>query len=101
MQALSRRMPASGVLNSANAERTRVAKFTLRAVFREPDGTVTNIADSWPLMSVALEDAKAEADGQTWDQSRAFANAFEIADESGQALTWRPFRIQGRTVSWA
>ena len=78
-----------------------MAKFTLRAVFREPDGKVTNIADSWPLMSVTLEDAKAEADGQKWDQSRAFANAFEIADDSGQALTWRPFRTQGRTVFWA
>ena len=78
-----------------------MAKFTLRAVFREPDGKVMNIADSWPLMSVTLEDAKAEADDQKWDQSRVFANAFEIADESGQTLTWRPFRAQGRAVSWA
>ena len=78
-----------------------MAKFTLRAVFREADGKVTNIADSWPLMSVTLEDAKVEADGQKWNQSRVFANAFEIADESGQALTWRPFRTQSRTVSWA
>src|SRR5689334_13466866 len=96
-----RRMPASGVLDYANTGRTRMAKFTLRAVFREPDGKVTNIADSWPLLSVNLEDAKAEADSQPWDQSRVFANAFEIADESGQALTWRPFRTQGRTVFWA
>ena len=78
-----------------------MAKFMLRAVFREPDGTVTNIADSWPLMSVALEDAKAEADGQNWDQSRVFANAFEIIDEAEQALTWRPFRTQGQAASWA
>ena len=76
-----------------------MAKFTLRAVFREPDGKVTNIADSWPLTAVTLEDAKAEADSQTWDQSRVFANAFEITGEAGQALTWRPLRTQA--VSWA
>ena len=79
----------------------RMAKYTLRAVFREADGKVTNIADSWPLTSVTIEEAKAEADEQKWDQSRVFANAFEIADESGRALTWRPFRTEDKDASWA
>jgi len=79
----------------------RMAKFTLRAVFREPDGKVTNIADSWPLTAVTLEDAKAETDEQTFDQSRVFANAFEITDVSGRALTWRLFRTKGQAVWWA
>ena len=78
-----------------------MAKYTLRAVFREVDGKVTNIADSWWLISITLEEAKAEADEQKWDQSRVFANAFEIADESGRALTWRPFRTEDKNASWA
>ena len=32
-----------------------MAKYTLRAVFREADGKVTNIADSWRLTSVTIE----------------------------------------------
>jgi hypothetical protein len=73
-----------------NEQEHRMAKYTLRAVFREPDGKATNIADSWPLTAATLEDARAETDKQRWDQSRVFANAFEIADESGRVLTWRP-----------
>ena len=78
-----------------------MAQYTLRAVFREVDGKVTNIADSWRLTSVTLEEAKAEADEQKCDQSRVFANAFEIADVSGRALTWRPFRTEDKDASWA
>jgi hypothetical protein len=77
-----------------------MAKYTLRAVFREAGGKLTTIADSWPLTTVTLEEAKAETGGQKWDQSRVLANAFEIVDEVGRALTSRPFRTQGQVVSW-
>ena len=78
-----------------------MAKFTLRAVCRDADGKVINIAENWPLTAVTLEGAKAEVDGQKWDQSRVFANAFEIVDESGRALIWRPFRTGVGPASWA
>jgi len=72
----------------------------LRAVSRADDGTVSNIADSWPLTSVNIADAQAEVDRQKWFQTRQLANAFEIVDESGRALAWRPFRTEGRGATW-
>ena len=44
-----------------------------------------------------LGDAKAEVDRQQWRAPGDVANAFEITDESGNALTWRAFRTWGRT----
>jgi hypothetical protein len=85
----------------AQSRRRAVAKYTLRAVSRAEDGTVSNIADSWPLTSVSIEDAKAEADRQKWFQSRELANAFEIVDASGRVLAWRPFRTEGKDVTWS
>ncbi len=78
-----------------------MAKYTLRAVTRNEDGTVVNIADSWPLTSATLEDAKAEADRQKWFQNRELANAFDIVDLSGRTLAWRPFRTDGGNTSWS
>ena len=78
-----------------------MAKFTLRAVSRQEDGKVTNIADSWPLIAPSLEEAKAEADGQKWFQNRELANAFEIVDQSGKTLTWRPFCEGDEDASWS
>ena len=77
-----------------------MARYTLRAVSRQPDGTITNIADSWPLMSASIEEAKAEADRQKWYQNRELANAFEIVDEAGRTLTWRPFRTGEEDTVW-
>ena len=77
-----------------------MAKSMLRAVSRADDGTVSNIADSWPLTATSIEDAKAEVDGQKWFQTRELANAFEIVDESGRTLAWRPFRTEGKDAGW-
>jgi hypothetical protein len=76
-------------------------QYTLRAVSRQEDGTVTNIADSWPLAATNIEEAKAEADRQKWYQSRDLANAFEIVDQSGVALTWRVFRTGLEDATWS
>ena len=78
-----------------------MAKYTLRAVMRNEDGTVTNVADSWPLTSTNLDEAKAEADKQKWFQNRELANAFDIVDESGRPLVWRPFRAGGGDATWS
>ncbi len=78
-----------------------MAKYTLRAVTRNEDGAVVNIADSWPLTSATLEDAKAEADRQNWFQNRELANAFDIVDLSGRTLAWRPFRVEGSDITWS
>ncbi len=77
-----------------------MAKYTLRAVSRNPDGTVTDIADSWPLNSRSLEEARAEADRQKWGERSDVANAFEIVDEAGRMLTWRAFHEDGEEASW-
>jgi hypothetical protein len=78
-----------------------MAKFTLRAVSRQEDGKVTNVADSWPLLALSIEEAKSEADKQKWFPSRDLANAFEIVDEGGRTLTWRPFREGGEDAPWS
>jgi hypothetical protein len=75
-------------------------RYALRAVSRDADGRVTNIADSWPLTSISVEDAKLEADRQKWEQRRDLANAFEIIDESGGVVTWRRFREAGEEPEW-
>ena len=78
-----------------------MAKYTLRAISRLENGTVTNVADSWPLTSTSLDEAKAEADKQKWFQSRELANAFDIVDQSGRTLAWRPFRSGSEDVMWS
>ena len=78
-----------------------MARYTLRAVSRDAGGRVSNIADSWPLTSTSIEEAKAEADRQNWEQRRDLANAFEITDASGCVLTWRRFREAGEEPVWS
>ena len=76
-------------------------KYMVRAVSRDADGKVTDIADTWPLNATTIEDAKAEVDRQHWREPGDVANAFEITDASGNALTWRPFRKGGKPASWS
>ena len=76
-------------------------KYMVRAVSRDLNGKVTDIADTWPLNATTVEDAKAEVDRQHWREPGDVANAFEITDESGNALTWRPFRKGGMPASWS
>jgi hypothetical protein len=78
-----------------------MARYTLRAVTRNEDGTVSNVADSWPLTSTSLDEAKAEADKQKWFQDRELANTFDIVDEAGRTLAWRPFRVGGGDATWS
>ncbi len=78
-----------------------MTKYTLRAVTRNEDGAVINVADSWPLTSATIEEAKAEADRQKWFQNRELANAFDIVDLSGRTLAWRPFRTGGDSTTWS
>jgi hypothetical protein len=76
-------------------------KFVLRAVSRDSNGTATDIANSWPLNATTLDEARAEADRQTWGEAWDVANAFEITDEVGNVLAWRPFRKGGEDASWS
>ncbi len=76
-------------------------KYMVRAVSRDINGKVTDIADTWALNASSLEDAKAEVDRQHWREPGDVANAFEITDASGHALTWRPFRKGGKPASWS
>jgi len=76
-------------------------KYMVRAVSRDINGKVTDIADTWPLNASSVEDAKAEVDRQHWREPGDVANAFEITDESGNALTWRSFRTGGKPASWS
>jgi len=41
-------------------------KYMVRAVSRDLNGKVTDIADTWPLNATTVEDAKAEVDRQHW-----------------------------------
>jgi hypothetical protein len=79
----------------------RRMKYMVRAVSRDIDGKVTDIADTWPLNASSVEDAKVEVDRQHWREPGDVANAFEITDESGNALTWRAFRTGGKAASWS
>ena len=72
-----------------------MVKYVLRAVSRDSNGKATDIADSWPLNATTLHEAKAEADRQKWGEAWDVANAFEIADETGNVLAWRSFRKGG------
>jgi len=74
-------------------------KYMVRAVSRDIDGKVTDIADTWPLNASSVEDAKVEVDRQHWGEPGDVANAFEITDESGNALTWRAFRTGSKPAS--
>jgi hypothetical protein len=74
-------------------------KYMVRAVSRDLNGKVTDIADTWPLNATTVEDAKAEVDRQHWREPGDVANTFEITDESGNALSWRPFRKGGKPAS--
>lgn len=76
-------------------------KYMVRAVSRDTNGKVTDVADTWPLNATTVEDAKAEVDRQHWREPGDAANAFEITDASGNALTWRPLRKGGTPVSWS
>ena len=76
-------------------------KYMVRAVSRDISGKVTDVADTWPLNASSVEDAKAEVDRQHWREPGDVANAFEITDESGNALAWRPFRTGGEAASWS
>ena len=76
-------------------------KFMLRAVTRDNNGKITDIANTWPLNATSLKDAKAEADRQQWREPGDVANAFEITDEAGNALTWRAFRKANEDQSWS
>ena len=76
-------------------------KYMVRTVSLDPNGKVTDIADTWPLNATTVEDAKAEVDRQHWREPGDVANAFEITDPSGNALTWRPFRKGGKPASWS
>lgn len=72
-----------------------MVKYVLRAVSRDSKGKATDIADSWPLNATTLLEAKAEVDRQKWGEAWDVANAFEIADETGNVLVWRSFRKEG------
>lgn len=91
--------------NQSRGKRERVrssmTRYTLRAVSRDVDGRVTNIADWWPLTSISIEEARIEADRQKWEQRRDLANAFEIIDASGGVVTWRRFREAGEEPVWS
>ena len=76
-------------------------KFILRAVSRDSNGNATDIANSWPLNATTLSEAKAEADRQQWREAADVANAFEITDEAGRPLTWRPFRRESENAAWS
>ena len=76
-------------------------KYMVRAVSRDANGKVTDIADTWPLNATTIDDAKAEVDRQHWREPGDVANAFEITDASGNALTWRSFRKGGKPASWS
>jgi hypothetical protein len=76
-------------------------KYMVRAVSRDVAGKVTDIADTWPLNSATVADAKAEVDRQHWREPGDVANAFEITDEAGNALAWRPFRKGGKPPTWS
>jgi hypothetical protein len=79
----------------------RRMKYMVRAVSRDIDGKVTDVANTWPLNASSVEEAKAEVDRQHWREPGDVANAFEITDESGNALTWRSFRTGGKPASWS
>ena len=76
-------------------------KYMVRAVSRDLNAKVTDVADTWPLNATTVEDAKAEVDRQHWREPGDVANAFEITDSSGNALTWRPFRTGPKRASWS
>ena len=46
-----------------------MARYTLRAVSRDPDGKVTDVTDSWSLNALSPVEAKAEADSQRWGKA--------------------------------
>jgi hypothetical protein len=77
-----------------------MTRYILRAVCRCSNGTVANIVESWFLGSCTLAGAMAQADRQHWGEFWDEANAFEITDETGRLITWRPFRSQGEAASW-
>ena len=64
-------------------------KYMVRTVSRNVSGKVTDIADTWPLNADSLDDAKAEVDRQHWREPGDVANALEITNKSGNALTSR------------
>jgi hypothetical protein len=76
-------------------------KYMVRAVSRDSNGKVRDIADTWPLNATTIEEAKAEVDRQQWREPWDVANAFEITDEAGNALTWRAFRKGHENASWS
>ena len=76
-------------------------KYMVRAVSRDINGKITDIADAWPLNAGSIEEAKVEVDRQHWREPGDVANAFEITDESGNSLAWRPFRTGGEAASWS
>jgi hypothetical protein len=63
-------------------------KYMVRAVSHDTNGKVTDSEDTSPLNATTVEDA---VDRQHWREPRDVANAFEIADASKNALSWRPF----------
>lgn len=77
-----------------------MTRYILRAVSRCGNGTVANIVESWFLGSCTLAGAMAQADRQHWGELWDEANAFEITDETGRLMAWRPFRSQGEAASW-
>jgi hypothetical protein len=77
-----------------------MSTYTLRAVTRDADGGITDIADSWPLNSASVSEAKIEVDGQDWGKGSDDANAFEIVDESGATVSWRPLRSGDDLADW-
>ena len=60
----------------------------VRAVSRDADGKVTDIADTWPLNATTVDDAEAEVDRQHWREP------FESTDASRNALAPLPQRLQ-------
>jgi hypothetical protein len=77
-----------------------MTRYILRAVSRCSNGIVANIVESWCLGSCTLADAMAQADRQHWGEFWDEANAFEITDETGRLVAWRPFRSQGEKAMW-
>ena len=76
-------------------------KYMVRAVSRDRNGKVVDIANTWPLNAATLDEAKAEIDRQHWREPEDVANAFEITDESGNSLAWRPFRMGRKDAVWS
>jgi hypothetical protein len=73
-------------------------KYMVRAVSRDTNGTSQTRGRSTLL---PLRMRKPRLTGNTGEEPGDVANAFEITDASGNALTWRPLRKGGKPVSWS